>query len=249
MIDKHQKAAEALVDRFRKVPCVKSIVAYGSFARGDYKEDSDIDLAILLDSEKLCHSDAARLIRCVRRIQRRYRVRLEPDFFLDEEIGLFNQGVLLDGRAFSDAYMYNRDGRVLFGQDFRNLFVVPQKVSHLGKNLLAIVEQHFKEWLLHNLEGTKVPNWMVSWTIIAAANAKGSINIASREDSFAALEKLFPAVTSSPIYQKFKEGGKKREILTPDEYLTLFRTLKSSIETDATKTARTRYARPVRHMG
>lgn len=104
-MDKHEMAAKTLVQGFRKVPCVKSIIAYGSFARGDYREGSDVDLAILLDFEKFTHLDANKLISWVKHVQRKYRVRVEPDFIFDDEIQLFNQGILLDGRAFSDVYM------------------------------------------------------------------------------------------------------------------------------------------------
>lgn len=38
-----------------------TIILYGSFARGDEKEFSDIDILILLDQEKITYSDETRI--------------------------------------------------------------------------------------------------------------------------------------------------------------------------------------------
>lgn len=38
-----------------------TVILFGSYARGDYKTDSDIDLLILLDKEKITHADAERV--------------------------------------------------------------------------------------------------------------------------------------------------------------------------------------------
>ena len=35
-----------------------TVILFGSYARGDYKNDSDIDLLILLDKDKITHADA-----------------------------------------------------------------------------------------------------------------------------------------------------------------------------------------------
>ena len=37
------------------------LILYGSYARGDYDEQSDIDLLILLDKEKITHDDRVRI--------------------------------------------------------------------------------------------------------------------------------------------------------------------------------------------
>ena len=39
-----------------------TVILFGSYARGDYKSDSDIDLLILLDKEKITHADAKRVV-------------------------------------------------------------------------------------------------------------------------------------------------------------------------------------------
>ena len=38
-----------------------TVILFGSYARGDYKSDSDIDLLILLDKDKITHADAKRI--------------------------------------------------------------------------------------------------------------------------------------------------------------------------------------------
>jgi predicted nucleotidyltransferase len=38
-----------------------TIILYGSFARGDYKDDSDLDLIILLDKDKVERDDEIRI--------------------------------------------------------------------------------------------------------------------------------------------------------------------------------------------
>jgi predicted nucleotidyltransferase len=77
-VDQHEKAAKAIVREYKSIPSVKSVMVYGSYARGEYSKNSDIDLTVLLDSEKFCHSDASKLVQHVSRVQRRFGVRLEP---------------------------------------------------------------------------------------------------------------------------------------------------------------------------
>lgn len=38
-----------------------SLILYGSYARGDNNEDSDIDLLVLLDTDKITYDDRARI--------------------------------------------------------------------------------------------------------------------------------------------------------------------------------------------
>lgn len=37
------------------------LILYGSFARGDYREDSDVDLLVLVDQEKITRADEKRI--------------------------------------------------------------------------------------------------------------------------------------------------------------------------------------------
>lgn len=227
-MDKHEKAAKAIVKEYRSIPSVKSVMAYGSYARGDYSESSDIDLVILLDSEKFCRSDASKLIRCVRAVQRRYGVRLAPDFILDSEVELFNRGILLDGRALSDAHVYRKEGKILLGEDFRHLFVLPDSATPVGETQFYIIEEHFKRWLLRNLD-SKVPHWFVSWSIVSAVNAMGSTRVDYGEESFVELERLLSNVRDLPAYRKFKSARKTRDVLAADEFLKMLKTLERAV--------------------
>jgi len=229
-VDQHEKAAKAIVRGYRSIPSVKSVMVYGSYARGDYSKSSDIDLAVLLDSEKFCHSDASKLVQRVSRVQRRFGVKLEPDFILDSEVELFNRGILLDGRAVSDAYMYMKEGKILFGEDFRHLLTLPGRAMQVKGIQFGIIEEHFKRWLLHNLD-SKVPNWFVSWSIVSAVNAMGSTRVRNREESLGELEKLLPNLRGLPVYRKFKSAKKTRDALTADEFLKLLKTLEHGVET------------------
>jgi predicted nucleotidyltransferase len=38
-----------------------TVILFGSYARGDFQKDSDIDILILLDKEKITHTDAKRV--------------------------------------------------------------------------------------------------------------------------------------------------------------------------------------------
>ena len=37
------------------------LILYGSYARGDYKEDSDLDLLVLIDKDEITRSDQKRI--------------------------------------------------------------------------------------------------------------------------------------------------------------------------------------------
>jgi predicted nucleotidyltransferase len=37
------------------------LILYGSYARGDYRDDSDVDLLVLLDQEKITRTDEKRI--------------------------------------------------------------------------------------------------------------------------------------------------------------------------------------------
>lgn len=51
MSDKMQNLIDLYVDEIKKIYGVhlRKIILYGSYARGDYRQDSDVDIMILLD--------------------------------------------------------------------------------------------------------------------------------------------------------------------------------------------------------
>ncbi len=59
-----------------------TVILYGSYARGDYREDSDIDLLILLDSERdnLSYNDKTKISHPI------YDIGTETDSFISPKI-------------------------------------------------------------------------------------------------------------------------------------------------------------------
>ena len=61
-----------MIDRDRILQLIKNsvratapdatLILYGSYARGDYSEDSDIDLLILINKDKITHADKDKVI-------------------------------------------------------------------------------------------------------------------------------------------------------------------------------------------
>lgn len=75
---------EAAVDRLRDEPAVRRVVLFGSHARGDPDEGSDVDLLVVLDSD----SPALERWRRVRRLiaGERQRVPFDLIVFTPEEL-------------------------------------------------------------------------------------------------------------------------------------------------------------------
>lgn len=62
MIEENRVLLERYIEELRKIygNHLKQIILYGSYARGDYRDDSDIDLMVLVDlpeGEMDCYSD------------------------------------------------------------------------------------------------------------------------------------------------------------------------------------------------
>lgn len=77
-----------LVEDYAKVVInnmvVKKIILYGSYARGDYKKDSDIDVAIVVSKDSISKNildDMAKLFK----LRRNISTDIEPVLLIDEE--------------------------------------------------------------------------------------------------------------------------------------------------------------------
>ena len=55
-----------------------TLILYGSYARGDYREDSDIDLLILVNKEKLTYDDHTRIKYPLYHIERDIGIIISP---------------------------------------------------------------------------------------------------------------------------------------------------------------------------
>ena len=60
MINKAQ-ILQQIKDSVRATDPEAMLILYGSYARGDYKEDSDIDILVLLDKDKITYEDRTRI--------------------------------------------------------------------------------------------------------------------------------------------------------------------------------------------
>lgn len=63
---------------------VKKIILYGSYARGDYREDSDIDVAVVVSKDSISKNildDMAKLFK----LRRDISIDIEPVLLIDEE--------------------------------------------------------------------------------------------------------------------------------------------------------------------
>jgi len=220
--DVHDKAVEYFLLNCRDL-AVLSILAYGSYARGDYRPDSDIDVLVVLDSKKYSSGDLKRLIEIAERGRGRFGVSLNMDIMLDSEIDLWNLGILLEGHSFIDLSFYRKNGKVLLGMDVRDRFKIPEDFEEKSRIQLGIVESEFKRWLLE--EGGKrlsVPHWMTGWLLATFLNILGIIEVTSFNETCRLIEKI-PFLATTPEFKKYKEKNE----LTTDEFINLQRTIKS----------------------
>jgi len=59
--DAHKKAVSYLVSKCPDLAVV-SVLAYGSYARGDYRPDSDVDVLVVVDSSRYSSVDLKKLV-------------------------------------------------------------------------------------------------------------------------------------------------------------------------------------------
>lgn len=222
--DAHGKAVSYLVSRCGGLAVVSAMV-YGSYARGDYRSDSDVDVLVVVDSSRYSSADLKSLVDICVFCKREFKVALQMDVVLDCEIDLWNKGVLLDGHSFVDLSFYRKEGRVLFGVDVRDRFCVPRDFRKKSRDVLGIVESEFKRWFCQ-AHGRKrfVPHWMTGWLLATFLSIIGRVDVSSFSETCELL-KGFPVVASTVQFRKFRE---KRE-LTADEFIELLRTVKSYV--------------------
>ena len=219
--DAHTKAVSYLLSNCREL-AVMSILAYGSYARGDYTPDSDIDLLVVLDSNMYSSKDMRRLVEISEYCEEEFKVSLYMDIILDSEVELWNRGILLEGHSFIDLSFYKREGKVLFGIDIRDKFRLPEDLEEKAYVLLGIIEAEFKRWFIEG--GGKrmlVPHWLTGWLLVTFLNTIGIAEVTSFEETCELIERI-PLLETTPEFKKYRD----RKELTADEFIKLFRRIK-----------------------
>ena len=225
MKDAHEKAVSYLLSKCQDLPII-SILSYGSYARGDYKPSSDVDLLVAVDSFRYHAKDLKFLIKVCEDCKTKFRVMIQMDIILDSEIELWNKGILLDGHSFSDLSFYNKDGKVLFGEDMRKRFRLPSDYQEKACVNLELIEAEFKRWFCHTYHQTgksSVPHWMTGWLLCTFLNICGIMENTSFEETCEHIDKI-PNIAETSSFKKYKA---KKE-LTADDFIALHRTIKKS---------------------
>ena len=219
--DAHTRAVSHLLSSCKNLPIV-SILAYGSYARGDYRPDSDIDLLVVLDSKRYSSGDLRKLVEVCEFCRKEFKVSLEMDILLDSEIDLWNRGILFEGHSFIDVSFYKKYGKVLLGTDIRDKFRLPKDLEEKARVLLGVIEAEFKRWFLEGKEGRRfVPHWMTGWLLVTFLNTLGIVDVTRFEETCKFIEKI-PFLATTPEFKKYRE----RRELTADEFINLYRIIK-----------------------
>lgn len=227
MKDAHGKAVSYLLSKCQNLP-ITSILTYGSYARGNYKPSSDIDLLVVVDSLRYHARDLKSLIKVCETCKKKFHVIMQMDIILDSEIELWNKGILLDGHSFNDLSFYNKDGKVLFGEDIRNRFRLPSDFQEKAQVNLEIIEAEFKRWFYHFYHQTGkslVPHWMTGWLLCTFLNTLGIVKITSFDETCEHINKI-PDIARTSSFKKYRA---KRE-LTADNFIALHRIIKNLIK-------------------
>jgi predicted nucleotidyltransferase len=183
-----------------------SILTYGSYARGNHKPSSDIDLLVVVDSLRYYAKDLKSLIKICENCKTKFHVIMQMDIILDSEIELWDKGILLDGHSFSDLSCYNKDGKVLFGEDIRKRFRLPSDFQEKAQVNLKVIEAEFKRWFCHSYHQTGkslVPHWMTGWLLCTFLSTRGIVEIASFSETCKHIDG-FSDVAGTSSFKKFK---------------------------------------------
>jgi len=220
----HDKVVSYLVSKCPGL-AVLSVLAYGSYARGDYRPDSDVDVLVVVDSSRYSSADLKGLVDICVFCKKEFGIALQMDVILDSEIDLWNKGILLDGHSFCDLSFYRREGVVLFGVDVRDRFRVPRDVEEKARDVLGIVEAEFKRWFCQGHGRRRfVPHWMTGWLLAAFLNTLGFVDVPGFRETCEQVGQI-PVLAGTSMFGKFR---RKRE-LTADEFIELVRLIKGCV--------------------
>ncbi len=81
-----------------------TLILFGSYARGDYRSDSDIDIIILVDKDKLTDDDESKITYPIYDIELKTATLISPKIYTKQawanhKITPFYENVLNDGRV------------------------------------------------------------------------------------------------------------------------------------------------------
>lgn len=113
----YEATVEKLTQYFSKIPSVKSVMLYGSVARGKYTPGrSDLDMALVFDADVVTNKEhLMQAARAIKEITEAHRVELQ--------LNCYDMSTLIDGRFCSIDYYFMQhlkdEGRILFGENFR----------------------------------------------------------------------------------------------------------------------------------
>jgi predicted nucleotidyltransferase len=233
MKDPQQKAVSYFLSKCRGLPIV-SILTYGSFGRGDYKPSSDIDVLVVVDSSRYCKKDLISLMKILEDSKAKFHVGRDMDIILDSDIDLWNNGILSDGHHFSHlSTNYNKDAKVIFGEDIRRRFRLPSDLEEKARLNLKNIEAEYVTWILHYYHfHTKddpyyesVPYYMTYCLLATFLNAHGIVEIRGFDEMCKYIDR-FPSVAETSSFKKFRKA--KGTELTDDEFMNLLRIIKTT---------------------
>lgn len=81
-----------------------TLILYGSYARGDNRDDSDIDILVLLDKDKITYDDRARIGHPLFHLELETETQISPRIFSKEiwetkyKITPFYKNITLEGK-------------------------------------------------------------------------------------------------------------------------------------------------------